>query len=262
MVRGRPPRKVAALVSAAMIDAITAHHGTRRPPSAQAAPRAPSRINDEYTELPPTQGETPFAQIKSTVRMSPEAYAYVAGGAGLERTMDANLEAFASRRFWVILALCLGLVLSPAALAQKGKAASTDKVNINTATVEQLQTLPGIGPAMAKSIVDYRTKVGKFTKIEELINVKGIGEKGAKELVASFGPLEGVYAHLGELKGKRREALEAGKDDAFRSRELATVRRDAPVPGGESASSLLAEFRLPEQDRQQRPPLLPRHCPT
>ncbi len=77
---------------------------------------------------------------------------------------------------WV-LALCLGLVLSPAALAQKGKAASTDKVNINTATVEQLQTLPGIGPAMAKSIVDYRTKVGKFTKIEELINVKGIGEK-------------------------------------------------------------------------------------
>ncbi len=77
---------------------------------------------------------------------------------------------------WVLV-LCLGLALSPAALAQKGKVQSTEKVNINTATVEQLQTLPGVGPAMAKSIVDYRSKVGKFTKTEELINVKGIGEK-------------------------------------------------------------------------------------
>jgi competence protein ComEA len=77
----------------------------------------------------------------------------------------------------LLLVLFLGLALSPAAMAQKGKAQSTEKVNINTATVEQLQTLPGIGPAMAKSIVDYRNKVGKFNKTEELINVKGIGEK-------------------------------------------------------------------------------------
>ncbi len=74
--------------------------------------------------------------------------------------------------------LCLGLLLTPvAALAQKGKAASTEKVNLNTATLEQLQTLPGIGPAMAKRVIEYRTKIGKFNKIEELINVKGIGEK-------------------------------------------------------------------------------------
>ncbi len=78
---------------------------------------------------------------------------------------------------WVLL-LCFGLVLTPvSALAQKAKAPSTEKININTATVEQLQTLPGIGPAMAKGIVEHRNKVGKFTKIEEIINVKGIGEK-------------------------------------------------------------------------------------
>ncbi len=83
---------------------------------------------------------------------------------------------------WVLV-LCLGLALSPAAaLAQKGKVQSTEKVNINTATIEQLQTLPGVGPAMAKSIVDYRSKVGKFTKTEELINVKGIGEKKFQKL--------------------------------------------------------------------------------
>jgi competence protein ComEA len=69
-------------------------------------------------------------------------------------------------------------MLTPVAvLAQKGKAASTEKVNLNTATLEQLQTLPGIGPAMAKRVIEYRSKVGKFNKIEEIINVKGIGEK-------------------------------------------------------------------------------------
>jgi competence protein ComEA len=76
------------------------------------------------------------------------------------------------------LILCLGLALAPASvLAQKSKSALTEKVNINTATAEQLQTLPGIGPALAKAIIDHRTKNGKFGKIEELINVKGVGQK-------------------------------------------------------------------------------------
>jgi len=74
--------------------------------------------------------------------------------------------------------LCVGLVLAPAAaMAQKSKAVSTEKVNINTATAEQLQTLPGVRPALAKTIIEYRMKVGKFNKIEEILNVKGMGEK-------------------------------------------------------------------------------------
>jgi competence protein ComEA len=78
---------------------------------------------------------------------------------------------------WVLV-LCLGLALAPAAaLAQKSKATLTEKVNINTATAEQLQTLPGIGPALAKAIIEHRTKNGKFTKVEEILNVKGMGEK-------------------------------------------------------------------------------------
>jgi competence protein ComEA len=81
------------------------------------------------------------------------------------------------------LVLAIGLLLAPAAaVAQKGKAASTEKVNLNTATAEQLQTLPGIGPAMAKRVIEYRTKVGKFNKIEELLNVKGIGEKRFQQM--------------------------------------------------------------------------------
>jgi competence protein ComEA len=76
---------------------------------------------------------------------------------------------------WIV---CLGLALAPvAAQAYQAKAPLTDKININTATAEQLQTLPGIGPVLAKTIIDHRTKNGKFNKIEEILNVKGVGEK-------------------------------------------------------------------------------------
>ena len=49
-------------------------------------------------------------------------------------------------------------------------------VNINTATVQELETLPGIGPTLAQRIVDYRQENGPFAAPESLINVKGIGE--------------------------------------------------------------------------------------
>ena len=78
---------------------------------------------------------------------------------------------------WVVL-LALGLSLTPAVtLAQKAKPPSTEKVNLNNATEDQLQTLPGVGPAMAKKNIEYRSKNGKFSKIEDILNVKGIGEK-------------------------------------------------------------------------------------
>ena len=51
------------------------------------------------------------------------------------------------------------------------------KININSATVKELQTLPQIGAVVAQRIVDYREEHGKFAKIEEIMKVKGIGEK-------------------------------------------------------------------------------------
>lgn len=58
-------------------------------------------------------------------------------------------------------------------------AASTPagKVNLNTATASQLEDLPGIGPSLAARIVDHRQKNGAFKSVEEVLAVKGIGEK-------------------------------------------------------------------------------------
>lgn len=50
------------------------------------------------------------------------------------------------------------------------------KININTATQTELETLPGIGPSIALKIIEYRKQNGKFKKIEEISNINGIGE--------------------------------------------------------------------------------------
>jgi competence protein ComEA len=63
-----------------------------------------------------------------------------------------------------------------------GAAASTQVINLNTATAIQIATLPGIGPKTADLIVQYRQKNGNFKKVEEIMNVRGIGEKSFLKL--------------------------------------------------------------------------------
>ncbi len=79
------------------------------------------------------------------------------------------------------LETCLILVLAIAAVSFTIPAISAEKVDINTATMEELQALPKIGPKTAKAIVEYR-KMHSFKSVDELINVKGIGDKKFEKL--------------------------------------------------------------------------------
>jgi len=70
----------------------------------------------------------------------------------------------------------LGLILSAPALAGKKKPPAKP-VNINTATSEQLQQVPGIGPATAEKILKMRKSYGPFKSVDDLLAIRGLGEK-------------------------------------------------------------------------------------
>ena len=70
----------------------------------------------------------------------------------------------------VVMALCISAPVM-----------ASGKININTATMEELQTLPKVGPKTAEAIIKYRKK-HPFKSVDELIEVKGIGEKTLEKL--------------------------------------------------------------------------------
>ena len=84
----------------------------------------------------------------------------------------------------IMIAAITAIALSATALSAQGRAAPTKTVataaapvNLNTATAEQLATIPGVGAKTAERIIEYRQKNGGFKKVEDLMNVSGVGEK-------------------------------------------------------------------------------------
>jgi competence protein ComEA len=81
------------------------------------------------------------------------------------------------------LVITLSLAAQMATAQEPGRAAGASApLNLNVATVAQLEALPGIGRATAERIVEYRQKNGGFKKAEDLMNVRGVGEKSFLKL--------------------------------------------------------------------------------
>lgn len=105
----------------------------------------------------------------------------------------------------IVARMVLAVIL---AAALPGLAAEGRKVNINSADASQLAMLPRVGPSIAQRIVDYRKQNGPFKKAEDLMLVRGIGEK-------TYELLKPYVATSGEttLKEKvRASRAESGKD--------------------------------------------------
>ena len=91
--------------------------------------------------------------------------------------------------FVVVSALLALMAVAPVTAMAQDKApkskpapAVSTPINLNTATAADLEALPGVGAATARLIIEHREKNGGFKKVEELMNIKGIGEKSFLKL--------------------------------------------------------------------------------
>jgi competence protein ComEA len=81
------------------------------------------------------------------------------------------------------IGLFAALLFSAPVLARaQTKPAPSKAVDLNSATVEQLQQLPGIGPVRAKAIVEFREKSGPFQRVEDLLAIRGISKSRFEKL--------------------------------------------------------------------------------
>ena len=80
------------------------------------------------------------------------------------------------------LALAVAAFVSSGPTFAASAKAPAGKVNLNTATVEQLTSVPGVGPKLAARIVEQRQKSGSFKSVQEILSVKGIGEKNLAKI--------------------------------------------------------------------------------
>ncbi len=138
-------------------------------PSAEPASPTPATIN-VYVSGAVDQPDVYALPLNSIVKDAIAA----AGGATAEADLDRiNLALRLSDQMQIYVPRQGEAVPAP---NQPATPAASAPININTATVEELDKLPGIGPSIGKAIIDYRTQNGPFKTIEEINNVKGIGD--------------------------------------------------------------------------------------
>ncbi len=92
----------------------------------------------------------------------------------MHRLFSHSAKITAASILVALLAVCSAL---PAAAA-----GAVEPVDVNKAGIEELMSVPGIGKVMAQRIIDFRKEHGPFSRVEDLLKVKGIGEKSLEKL--------------------------------------------------------------------------------
>ena len=103
-----------------------------------------------------------------------------------------------SRTLFLVLAVTILVTVGGA--AEGGETAGV--VNINTASAEQLELLPRVGPALAGRIIDFRDANGPFRSVDEIVAVKGIGERSF-EMLEPYLVIDGATTLTEKVKAKR-----------------------------------------------------------
>ena len=78
------------------------------------------------------------------------------------------------------------LSVTPQSSTSRSTPSEGARININAATSQELQTIRGVGPALARRIIEYRRTSGRFSTVDDLTNVKGIGEKTLEKIRGSI----------------------------------------------------------------------------
>ncbi|MBD3868252.1 MAG: helix-hairpin-helix domain-containing protein [Acidobacteria bacterium] len=98
------------------------------------------------------------------------------------------MNGFGKRRIWNAV-VCIGLMVALSAAggtltlaAAEKKESGTAQVDLNSASREQLMQVKGIGPALADRIVEFRKEHGPFRRVEDILKVRGVGEKSLAKL--------------------------------------------------------------------------------
>lgn len=97
----------------------------------------------------------------------------------------------------------------------------TDTINV---TPQNIKDVYGVN---ASQVVDLKAIMGDSS--DNIKGVAGIGEKGAKTLIEQYGSLDNIYANIENIKGKTKEKLQDGKQDAYLSKTLATINTNADI---------------------------------
>jgi competence protein ComEA len=160
--------------------------GGGEPPAAAAPSPAPIRVESSGDQRvlvhvagavrrPGVYRLTASARVDDAVRLAggPTRRADL-GGLNLAAKLEDGRQVLVPERVKAVAPAGAGSTAGPAAGA--AGSAPAQPLNLNTATLEQLDVLPGIGPAMAQRIIDHREANGGFGSVEELTDVPGIGE--------------------------------------------------------------------------------------